>query len=37
MMDKFAIRSAAVGKSTTLKKEYKHPSGNFCMREYSIQ
>ncbi|UMQ59429.1 hypothetical protein [Leptospira interrogans] len=37
MMDKFGIRSAAVGKSTTLKKEYKHPSGNFCMREYSIQ
>ncbi|ABJ76774.1 hypothetical protein [Leptospira borgpetersenii] len=37
MMNKFAIRSAAVGKSTTLKKEYKHPSGDFCLREYSIQ
>ncbi|TGM95430.1 hypothetical protein [Leptospira yasudae] len=37
LMDKFAIRAAAVGKSTTLKKEYKHPSGNYCLREYSIQ
>ncbi|MBM9500463.1 hypothetical protein JWG44_09415 [Leptospira sp. 201903071] len=37
MMDKFAIRSAAVGKNTTLRKEYKHPSGNYCLREYSIQ
>ncbi|PJZ39816.1 hypothetical protein CH370_19620 [Leptospira kmetyi] len=37
MMEKFAIRSAAVGKNTVLKKEYKHPSGNYCLREYSIQ
>ncbi|EMY78971.1 putative membrane protein [Leptospira weilii serovar Ranarum str. ICFT] len=37
LMDKFAIRSAAVGKNTSLKKEYKHPSGNYCLREYSIQ
>lgn len=37
MMDKFGIRSAAVGKSVTLKKEYKHPSGNYCLREYSLQ
>ncbi|EKO33630.1 hypothetical protein [Leptospira santarosai] len=37
IMNKFAIRSAAVGKNTIFKKEYKHPSGDFCMREYSIQ
>ncbi|RHX82996.1 hypothetical protein [Leptospira stimsonii] len=37
MMDKFAIRAAAVGKNTVLKKEYKHPSGNYCLREYTIQ
>ncbi|TGK36401.1 hypothetical protein EHQ12_05410 [Leptospira gomenensis] len=37
MTDKFSIRVAAVGKNAILKKEYKHPSGNYCMREYSLR